>query len=391
MPDARILVVEDEAIEALDIQQRLVGAGYPLPEVAYSGEEGVARAEEMRPDLVLMDIMLGGEIDGVAAAEQILSRLDVPIIFLTAYVDESTFQRAKITEPYGYIVKPFHERALLTAIEMGLYRHRTERELRQRNEQLLQAHQALEEERQRYQELFETAPEGYLVTDLDGSIKAANAAARVLLGLDGDYLAHNLLSRLVPAGDQRVHRSQLEHLRGLDDAGELRDWEMRLRGREGRTFDVMATVRRVQAQEGKAAGLRWSLDDITEGKAAEELILSLSTPILRIRERLLLVPIIGEIDFRRASHMKDTILRAIRLSRARVVVIDLTGVRGMESYAAKALADLVGAARLLGATCIASGLPETACEPLVTSGIGLHNLQMVGDLQEAIERSERLP
>ena len=93
MGGTKILIVEDEGIEALDIQQRLVSLGYPLPEIALSGEEAMTKAKEICPDLVLMDIKLHGEMDGVTAAQQIRDRLGIPIIYLTAYADERTLQR----------------------------------------------------------------------------------------------------------------------------------------------------------------------------------------------------------------------------------------------------------------------------------------------------------
>lgn len=127
----RILVVEDEAIEALDIQQRLERMGYQVSGVAHSGEEGLRKAEELSPDLVLMDIMLPGKLDGVMTAERIRSRLDIPVIYLTAYADENTLQRAKITEPYAYLVKPFQERELHIAIEIALYKYKIERKLKE--------------------------------------------------------------------------------------------------------------------------------------------------------------------------------------------------------------------------------------------------------------------
>jgi CheY-like chemotaxis protein len=104
MPDAKILIVEDEAIEAMDVQQRLVRLGYPLPDIAYTGEDGVKQAESIQPDLVLKDIMMPGNLDGVAAAAQIRSHFDIPIIFITAYADEDTILRANITAHFGYIV-----------------------------------------------------------------------------------------------------------------------------------------------------------------------------------------------------------------------------------------------------------------------------------------------
>ena len=108
----QILVVEDEGIVARDIQHRLKHLGYLVPATASSGEEAVQCAAELRPDLVLMDIVLAGEMDGIQAAEEIRVRYDIPVIYLTAYADEITLQRAKITGPLGYILKPYKEREL---------------------------------------------------------------------------------------------------------------------------------------------------------------------------------------------------------------------------------------------------------------------------------------
>jgi CheY-like chemotaxis protein len=131
MFDARILIVEDEGIQALDMQHRLTALGYPVPVIASSGEEALQKTEETRPDLVLMDIMLPGKIDGVTAAELIRARYDAPVIYITAYADEDTLHRAKVTEPYGYIVKPFKERELHITIDMALYKSKMERKLKE--------------------------------------------------------------------------------------------------------------------------------------------------------------------------------------------------------------------------------------------------------------------
>src|SRR5437016_7988221 len=111
---ARILVVEDEAIVAEDIQSRLENLGYAVPAVASSGEEAMRKAVETHPDIVLMDIVLKGNMDGVEAAEQMRDRFNIPVVYLTAYSDDSTFQRAKAAEPLGYVLKPFEERELQT-------------------------------------------------------------------------------------------------------------------------------------------------------------------------------------------------------------------------------------------------------------------------------------
>ena len=107
MSKANILIVEDESIVAKDIQQSLKKLGYNVVDVVSTGENAIVSATEKNPDLVLMDIMLKGSMSGIEAAQVIKEKLNIPVIFLTAYADESTFSKAKITEPYGYIIKKF--------------------------------------------------------------------------------------------------------------------------------------------------------------------------------------------------------------------------------------------------------------------------------------------
>lgn len=130
MKPVRILIVEDEAIVAMDIQARLEQRGYAIAGMAATGEDAIRLAAQARPDLVLMDIRLRGEMDGITAASQIRERFRLPVIFLTAHAEETTLQRAKVAEPFGYILKPFEERELHTLIEMALYKHRAEEEIR---------------------------------------------------------------------------------------------------------------------------------------------------------------------------------------------------------------------------------------------------------------------
>ena len=128
MSNAQILVVEDEYIVAKDIQNSLEKLGYTVPAIAASGEEAINKIREIQPSLVLMDIVLKGTMDGVETANQIRTKFDIPIIYLTAYSDEKTLQRAKITEPFGYLLKPFEERELYSTIEMALYKQEMEKE-----------------------------------------------------------------------------------------------------------------------------------------------------------------------------------------------------------------------------------------------------------------------
>jgi two-component system, response regulator PdtaR len=125
---AKILVVEDEAIVAMDIKLRLSQLGYEVPRVVAMGEEAFQAAEELKPELVLMDISLKGHMPGTEAAQRIHSELDIPIVFLTAYADENTLEKAKASEPFGYITKPFEDSDLRVAIELALYKAKAEKE-----------------------------------------------------------------------------------------------------------------------------------------------------------------------------------------------------------------------------------------------------------------------
>lgn len=136
---ARILVVEDEGIVGLDIQSKLEAMGYDVPTVVSTGLEAISSAERLRPDLVLMDIQLEGEMDGVDAAERIGADYEIPVVYLTAYSDEATLARAKTTQTFGYLLKPFEERELYTTVEIALYRHRAESEKARLEERVRQA------------------------------------------------------------------------------------------------------------------------------------------------------------------------------------------------------------------------------------------------------------
>ena len=172
MSEKQILVVEDEAIVAMDIQVSLENLGYSVPAIVSSGEEALKKAEEFRPDLVLMDIMLKGDMNGIDAADRIRSDLDVPVVYLTAYADDDTLNRAKITEPFGYIVKPFTERELHSTIEMAIYRHRAEIELKKTKEWLAT--------------VLRSIGDAVITTDDKGLVTSMNPVAEALTGWKED-------------------------------------------------------------------------------------------------------------------------------------------------------------------------------------------------------------
>jgi two-component system cell cycle sensor histidine kinase/response regulator CckA len=176
----RILIVEDQNIVAMDIQNRLINLNYVVTAIASSGAGAIKRAEETKPDLVLMDIMLKGDMDGIGAAQQIRARLNIPVVYLTAYADSNTLQRAKITEPFGYILKPFEERELHTTIEMALYRHKMEKQLKERE--------------QWFSTTLNSIGDAVITTDKKGFITFLNPVAEQLTGWKQSDVLHKKLN-----------------------------------------------------------------------------------------------------------------------------------------------------------------------------------------------------
>jgi len=168
MAKIQILIVEDDGIIAKDIQNTLEGLGYAVAAITSNAEGAIEKAAETQPDLVLMDIMLEGDMDGVEAAEQIRDRFGIPVVYLTAHADEKTLHRAKTTGPYGYILKPFNEMELHTNIEIALYKSGLEKKLKE-NEQLLAT-------------TLRSIGDAVITTDVNGSVTFMNPVAESLTG-----------------------------------------------------------------------------------------------------------------------------------------------------------------------------------------------------------------
>lgn len=155
-----ILVVEDEGIIAMDLAKRLEDLGYAVSAMVATGEDAIAQTLRLQPDLILMDVVLRGTMDGIQAAAQIRTQMNVPIIYLTAHSDEHTLARAKLTEPHGYILKPFDDRELHSAIEMALYKYAAEQHLRESEE--------------RFRALADSAPVMIWMADVQGQCNFVN-------------------------------------------------------------------------------------------------------------------------------------------------------------------------------------------------------------------------
>jgi PAS domain S-box-containing protein len=163
-----ILVVEDERLVAKDIQNILTRIGYEVPHVVSTGEEAISKAQETRPDLVLMDIMLKGTIDGIETAGVMQGRFDIPVVYLTAFGDQETVRRARDTQPFGYLLKPFTEGDLRSAIEIALHKHEAEAKLRERERW--------------FSTTLASIADAVMTTDADQKITFVNAIAEQLLG-----------------------------------------------------------------------------------------------------------------------------------------------------------------------------------------------------------------
>ncbi|XDD50954.1 histidine kinase dimerization/phosphoacceptor domain -containing protein [Leptospira sp. WS92.C1] len=164
----KILVVEDEIIVAVNLGQKLKKLGYELVGITSSGEEAIQKAEENHPDLVLMDINIEGSLDGIETAEVLRNRFHTPVIYLTAYADENTLDRAKKTQPLGYIVKPFESDQLRSSIEVALYKNEIEQRSKQTEEKLKGA--------------LDQLGAGIVTTDENGLLLFMNPAAEKLTG-----------------------------------------------------------------------------------------------------------------------------------------------------------------------------------------------------------------
>jgi PAS domain S-box-containing protein len=168
MSQANILVVEDEPIVAKDIQVSLQRLGYRVPAMAASGEDAIRKTRESHPDLILMDIVLKGTMDGVETAKRIREQYDVPVIYLTAYADDHTLERAKTTSPAGYMLKPYQPNELRTTIELAL--HRTQHDRR------------MQDDLRKRAMTVRCLGDGVVATDRDACVTYVNPAAQALTG-----------------------------------------------------------------------------------------------------------------------------------------------------------------------------------------------------------------
>ncbi|MEE8373765.1 MAG: PAS domain S-box protein [Dehalococcoidia bacterium] len=257
MTKAQILIVEDEGIVAEEIRGKLAALRYGVPAIAVSGEEALEKAEELQPDLVLMDIKLKGDMDGVEAAEKIHDRLDIPVVYLTAFANDATLQRAKKTGPFGYIIKPFEDRDLHTSIEMALHKHEMEKRLRE-SEQWLAA-------------TLKSIGDAVIATDARGRVVLLNHVAEALVGhMQEDALGKDLngVFKAIDIKTHKVVQDLAAKVIGDGDSIELSHHAV-VAG-DGTEIPIDDSAAPIRDDRGNIIGVVLVFRDVTERKMAQE-------------------------------------------------------------------------------------------------------------------------
>ena len=253
-----VLVVEDENIIAKDIENKLKRSGYVVVATVSSGEEAIKKTAEACPDLVLMDIMLAGDIDGIQAAEQIHTQFDIPVIYLTAYADENTLQRAKVTEPFGYLLKPFSVKEMRSTIETALYKNQMERKLKESEE--------------RYSTTLRSIGEGVIATNVNELVTFMNPEAEALTGWkQQEALGREFtdICKLIDEETREVIECPVTEVLREGNVIDLGN-QVLLVVKQGQEIPIDARVSPVKNDVGDVIGVVVVCRDITERKQAAE-------------------------------------------------------------------------------------------------------------------------
>jgi PAS domain S-box-containing protein/putative nucleotidyltransferase with HDIG domain len=249
MKKKQILVIEDERIVADDVAMSLKRLGYKVSGIAFSGENAIKMAGETKPDLVLMDIVLEGKMDGIEAAAIIYSRFDIPVVYLTSYADEKTLERAKNTEPFGYIIKPFEDKDMHSTIEMALHKY--------------EIGKMLKESEEKYRGVVENAHDAIYILVSD-RFQYVNSAFETLTGRDKKELCSKQFNfwKIIYPDDIKLVKAKKRKNKTLNRI------EFRIVSKDGEEKVVEAnTVIIGKNEETKEMGI---LRDITTRKKIEE-------------------------------------------------------------------------------------------------------------------------
>ncbi len=269
-----ILIVEDEVIVASDLSRKLERLGYEVCGTAMDGEEAVALAGSLRPHLVLMDIRLEGSTDGIEAARAICRNLDVPIVYLTAHPDTATLERAKLTEPFGYILKPFEERELATQIELALYKHQADRRIREQAEWL--------------RVTLTSIGDAVITCDTGSRITFLNPIAATLTGWSAEEAIGQPIPRVFCLVSEQTGQAMEEPVARVLREGRTIPLanHAALVTKDGRNVPIEDSAAPILDAAGRVIGAVLVFHDVTERRRAEEELRKSRDELeLRVRER----------------------------------------------------------------------------------------------------------
>jgi PAS domain S-box-containing protein len=240
--NGHILVVEDESINATLIEYQLNKLGYSIAGIASSGEEAIGLAKENRPDLVLMDIQLEGELDGIETARTIRADLGIPVVYLTSTADEQTIERARSMDSFGYLKKPFREQEVHTTVQMALSKAEMERRIR--------------EERKWFATALEWVADAVIAADATGAIHLLNPAASRLTGWDEKHAVGRDLEQILKVVDPVTHKpceSAIAQLMG-EGAPPVLTCRRLLVSRNGSRVLIQQTATCISSESGEVTG-----------------------------------------------------------------------------------------------------------------------------------------
>lgn len=258
MENTTILIVEDEAIVAADLAGKLGHLGYEIAGTAERGEEAIELACRLKPDVVLMDIRLKGEMDGIDAAEAIRAKIDLPVIYLTAHSDAATLERAKVSQPFGYILKPFEERELATNIEMAIYKHQSERIMREQREWL--------------RVTLSSIGDAVITCDTGSKVTFLNPVAEALTGwASGEAVNHPIQEVFRLVNEQTRQPSENPASRVLREGRpKILANHTSLLTKDGREIPIEDSAAPILDAGGKVIGVVLVFHDVTEKRRAQE-------------------------------------------------------------------------------------------------------------------------
>jgi PAS domain S-box-containing protein len=305
----RILIAEDEAIVAKDLRRQIEHLGHEVVGCVVTGEDAVKEATAERPDLVLMDIGLHGRVDGIEAAEEIKKNLDLPIVFCTANSDPATLERAKITDPFGYLLKPFEQRELCTTLAMALFKH--------------QADQRLKESERRYATTLASIGDGVIASDMSGCVTFLNRVAEILSGWKNDDakgISVEQVFHLVDGTDGCAVPNPIAV--NVSDGGTRNlPGNLLLVSKDGRTNPVDGSLAPILDDHAEPIGVVLTFRDITESKRIERELKKRIDHLQLLRDIITMFQ--GELDPRIViQKMYEIIPRVLGVDRANILLYD---------------------------------------------------------------------